>query len=169
MKKTIFILSALLLTYTGCKKAVNCDSSVYTGESVMIPITFIGFFPQEIDNIQVYRTNAAFPGKVDTFALSKILYAYSSHSDNEHITDRALNGNTDPLYSYLDNCTLVFHWPSNTGLKNDTLSNFKISKSKVSTDDKCHKDDPIVKIDAVTYTYKGKTIAKDSSITIFKD
>ncbi len=169
MKKTIFILSALLLTYTGCKKAVNCDSSVYTGESVRIPITFIGFFPQEINNIQVYRTNPAFPGKVDTFPLSKILWAYSAHSDNESITDRPLDGNTEPTYSYLNNCTLVFHWPSNTGLKNDTLSNFKISKSKVTTEDKCHENDPIIKVDAVSYTFRGKTILRDSSITIHKD
>lgn len=160
----VLIFSAMIFV-TGCKKDKSCNQAiVQQGESVFIPITFIGFAPQEINGIQVSRIDNANVTNIDNFRLEKILWAYSAHSDKEHITDRAQSGSYDNYSSYFNNSTLIFKW--DTGA--DTLSNFIVKKSKVNTDDVCHKDDPNVSVDQVTYIHRGKVIAMDSSITIYK-
>ncbi|MDI1235485.1 MAG: hypothetical protein PSX81_14495 [bacterium] len=161
--KMVFLFSMLFLFY-GCKKNKPCDGTVQQGESVFIPITFIGFAPQEIDGIQVTRINNANLSQVDNFRLEKILWAYSSQSDKEHITDRAQSGTYDSYGSYFDNSTLIFKW--DTGA--DTLSDFVVRKSKVNSTSECHKDDPNVSVDQVTYIHKGQIIPMGTSITVYK-
>lgn len=158
------IVVAMLFVFLGCKKGKNCDNTVQQGESVFIPITFIGFAPQEINGIQVTRIDNSNTTLQDHFRLEKILWAYSSRSDQEHITDRAQSGSYDSYGSYFDNSTLIFKW--DTGA--DTLSNFIVRKSKVNSTSECHKDDPNVKVDKVTYFHKGQLIPMGTSITIYK-
>lgn len=160
----MLIALSILFVFVGCKKAKNCDGTVQQGESVFIPITFIGFAPQEINGIQVTRINNSNTSLQDNFRLEKILWAYSSHSDQEHITDRAQSGSFDSYGSYFDNSTLIFKW--DTGA--DTLSNFIVRKSKVNSTSECHKDDPNVKVDQVTYFHKGQLVPMGTSITIYK-
>ncbi len=159
----ILLIFSVSFLFFGCKKGKNCTEDIQMGESVMIPIQFIGFAPQEINGIEVTRINKA-NNVSDNFRLEKILFAYSAHSDNENITDRAQSGNYGYYESYLNNSTLIFKWDTGS----DTLSDFTIKKSKVESTSECHKDDPNVKVDQVTYQHKGQVIPIHTSITIHK-
>jgi hypothetical protein len=161
-RTTLFLLLISILSF-GCKKKQSCTGDVQMGESVMIPITFIGFAPQEINGIQVTRINNT-TSAMDNFRLEKILWAYSAHSDQENITDRAQSGDYGYYDSYLNNSTLILKWDTGS----DTLSDFVVRKSKVNVSSECHKDDPNVKVDQVTYQHKGQIVPMNTRITIYK-
>jgi hypothetical protein len=159
---TIVCIGTILLN--ACTKP--CEKSLRIGEIVQINTIFNGFGVSEIDNIKVYRIDNRNTGLVDTFFLSNILWVKKARSLNEIITDRAY-GDAQGQYgyykSYFDNCTLIFDW--HTG--SDTLSNMLIKKSKEAIEG-CHKDDPNVKIDQLSFFHKGKIISKGESIQINK-
>ena len=164
MKQITRIFTALIfvLTCNGCEKP--CEDSLRVGEIVQIPIQFNGFSTSEIDNIWVYRVDNSNPGFVDTFRMSSILWANRARSESELITDKVQGRNQYGYYeSYFDNCTLILDWYTNQ----DTLANFEVKKSKENIEG-CHKNDPNVLIDKLSFVHKGKTIYKGESISIYK-
>ncbi len=152
------------IAISGCVKP--CNESLRIGEIVEIPIVFNRFNISEIDNILVYRIDNSNTNLIDTFLLRKILWANMARSANEIITDTVpskVNSKLVIYESYFDNCTLIFDWTSGK----DTLSNFEVRKSKEQIKD-CHENDPNVKIDKLSFIFKGKTISKNETIQIDK-
>jgi hypothetical protein len=107
----------------------------------------------------VYRIDSL--NAIDTFSLSNILFPGGTNNSNQYITDDG--GDFGYYGSYLNNCDNVFDWISNR----DTLSNFIILKSREDVCG-CHKGDPNVKIDQLTFVHKGSIINKNESIQINK-
>ncbi|MDP1725987.1 MAG: hypothetical protein Q8M15_04330 [Bacteroidota bacterium] len=160
-----FLLSLLLLfSFFCCKK--QCDKSLRVGEIVQIPVEFVGFSLAEINSIYVYRIDKSNVTLIDTFSMREILWAHEARTFNEIITDNTPSSNSRHFGrydSYFDNCNLIFNWQTDK----DTLSDFKIKKSKEESND-CHSDDPNVKINQFSFFHKGKSISKNESIRITK-
>ncbi len=163
IKYFVFCIFCLILI-PSCRK--YCDESLRLGEKVQIPIEFEGFSLSEINGILVYRIDRTNKSKIDTFLMKQILWAGEARSSKEVITDNPksnLSDNFGNYDSYFDQCDLVFDWHT----KRDTLSDFKIKKSKDNTDG-CHKNDPNVRIDQLSFMHKGILINKHEGITIKK-
>ncbi len=162
MKKIILALmtASFLITFYGCGK--KCDMSFRVGEVVQIPIQFNNFTLAEIDNILVYRIDKSNNNVKDTARLTYFLWANKARSTNEIITESG--GSSKNYYeSTLHNCDLIFDWHSGQ----DTLSNIEIIKSKENVSG-CHKNDPNVKIDKLTFLHKGKVVVKGETIQMNK-
>ena len=159
-----YVLILLIFLSSACQKM--CEDYLIVGEIVEMPVEFVDFSLAEINAIKVYRIDNTNPNQIDSFLLQDILWAREARTFNETMTDRAL-GQASKQYGYYDSyfnqCTLILDWDSNR----DTLSNFSIKKSKGEADE-CHKNDPNVKIDHLSFIHKGKTISKDESIMIIK-
>lgn len=166
IKKIVKTLLGLLFltSFFGCVKP--CDDSLRIGEIVQIPVQFVGFSLSEINNIIVYRVDYSDTNSIDTLLMHQILWANETRSTNEIITDQVHSNaqlNYGDYESYFDNCTLILDW--NTG--KDTLSDFEIKKSREKIEG-CHKDDPNIKIDKISFVHKSKIISKNESIIISK-
>ncbi len=155
----IFLLLYISTFHFGCKA---CDQSLHLGEVVEIPVEFVGFSISDINTMKVYRISRVDTSKKDTFLLTYELPGNVAALSTQ-ITDNTYNGSYGNYDSYFDKSDLILDWTSNR----DTLSNFIIKKSKGESD-KCHKDDPNVVIDQLTFIHKGKTISKGDGITIYK-
>lgn len=150
----------VLIAAFGCSK--TCDDSLRVGEMVEIPVEFVGFTLPEINNMVVYRVDKSNSGEIDTILMRDLLWAKEARSNNETITDHSTD-NLGYYSSYLDNCHLILDW--HTG--KDTLSDFVIKKSKALTDD-CHKNDPNVRIDQLSFMHQGKMVSKNEGIQVNK-
>jgi hypothetical protein len=164
MKKISIILTiyVLLLTFSACDKP--CNENLRIGEIVQIPILFSDFSLSEINNTIVYRIDKSGTNTIDTFLMREILWANSARTTNEIITDKKpenVVGSYNEYDSYFNKCDLIFEW--NTG--KDTLFNFEIIKSQENKTG-CNQNDPNVKIDKLSFVYKGKIIAKNEKIKI---
>jgi len=157
--KIYISLIAIVLLFSKCRECSNDENQ---GEKALIPIQFEDFSLQEInefDAIRIERTTL----KRDTFKLTQLLIAYSAYSYSTQITDRAYKSDFGNYGSYLNNSDLILKWRYGS----DTLSNIVIKKSKADVD-KCHKDDPNVRVDQLNFTYKGKLIGKNEPIIVQK-
>lgn len=142
------------------------DTSVY-GEVVSIRVNLEGFTEYEIQTMQVFRLGIQNPGELDSFMLMNMLIP--GHSGNSYVTlsePRSSNSaNEYGLYdSYLHQSHLILDWYTGR----DTLSNFEVFKSKAFNSDKCHENDPNVRIDKLEFDFHGKRYVKGESITISK-
>lgn len=158
------ILVTIAITATGC--IMPCDKVLHLGEMVTIPIHFVGFSNSEIEKIYVYRHTPSPVDPIDSFLLSSLLIGHTAGSSDVEITDNNLsrNGKQYGNYeSYLHNCSLILDW----GSGRDTLHDIEILKSK-SKGDRCHKSNPNVRIDKISYRHKDRTILKNESIDIVK-
>ncbi len=158
MKKYILLIFIVFL-YNSCTR---CDKVLWYGEAVLIPVNFSGFTLNEIHSIRCFRINHSNPAKVDSFLVSRTLFGEEGiHSE---ITDKSFDGGAyGDFGSYLDNSDLIISWPSGS----DTLSNIIIKKSKGSGN-KCHRDDPNIRVDVQTFMHKGQLIQKGEGIAITK-
>lgn len=164
MKYSILLVLALLL-FSKCKE---CDSNdKHMGEVVVIPTQFVSFSTLEMSNMVVYRVDNANPANRDTLRLQDILTGYKAFTTTVQITDRApaeRAAEFDYYHSYFDNASIIIKWNSGS----DTLSDFVVKKSRVETSNKCHKDDPNVKIDQFSFKHKGQTVSRNELIYIRK-
>jgi hypothetical protein len=159
--KIYICLIATVLLFSKCRE---CSRDVNQGERVQIPIVFEDFSVFEINESKAVRIDRT-TLKRDTFLLSRLMVAYAAASTNVTLTDRAVTGTYSDYESYLNNSDLILI--GRDPFYKDTLSNIVIRKSKAETD-KCHKDDPNVQVDEVSFQFKGKTIKKNEQITIRK-
>lgn len=158
--KIYISLIAIVLLFSKCR---DCSSNINLGEKVLIPVIFEDFSIQEINEFDVYRINRA-TLKRDTFELTQLMQAYSAYNYSTQITDRPYKSSYGDYESYLNNSDLILVWRYGS----DTLSNIQITKSKYDAG-KCHEDDPNVRVDALSFDYKGKKIGKNQAIIISKD
>lgn len=100
--------------------------------------------------------------KNDTFALEDIVWGHQIQGNQITITDNDLFNRYGFYESYFNGCDLIFKWSKSS----DTFKNMVILKSKENIKDKCHKNDPNIKIDKVTFEHKGKLINKDELVNI---
>jgi hypothetical protein len=163
MKLYIGLIATVLL-FSRCRE---CGSEVNYGERVLIPVQFEDFTLQEINEMRAIRIDRSNPSDRDSFDFKQIMAPYAAHNYSTQITDRPQNGAKFGDYeSYLNNSDLILIWRNNMG--SDTLSNIVIRKSKAEAD-KCHKDDPNVRVDEVSFVFEGKTYTKNQVITMTKD
>jgi hypothetical protein len=160
MKNFIFIF-IISVFFTNCGQ--RCNLVKIEGEVVQIPVEFDGFSLTEISNITVYRIDKLNASLIDTLTMNQFLWSNKASSSGNFITDNGFFYTFGYFNSYLDNCDLVLSWP--TG--GDTLADFIIKKSHVETND-CHKGDPNVRIDKLSFKHKGMMISKNESIKITK-
>lgn len=160
-----FLLLGCILAFTACVK--HCDKSLLLGEEVQIPIAFVGFTLNEIDNIHVCRIDLSDSLLRDTFAMRNILWTQKAKTSNQNITDRAPAKKGIKQYgdyeSYFDHCLLVFDWASGK----DTLYDLQIKKSKANVKG-CHSSDPNIQIDKVSFVHNGRLVSRNESIQIVK-
>lgn len=159
--KSIIFSFLLIISLSACRK--YCDQSLLIGEIVQIPVEFVGFSSNKVNNITVYKINKLNPSLVDTFPMWAIIWGNQVRF-NQIITDKVPPGVVDSFDyydSYFDNSHLILDWQTGR----DTLSDFRIKKSRGESED-CHKGDPNVKIDQFSFVHKGKTISKRESIKI---
>lgn len=136
------------------------------GEIVQIPVEFVGFSLNEINQIRVYRIDKLDSNAIDTFSISEILWAREARSFHELITDNtpySVGKRYGDYESYFDNCDLVFNWQTGS----DTLIDLIVKKSKEKIKG-CHRNDPNVQINQFTFRHKGKTVNKNESIRLEK-
>lgn len=156
-------LLAILLLFSKCRE---CANEVNYGERVLIPVQFEDFTMQEINEMHAVRIDRT-TLKRDSFDLKQLMAPYAAYNYSTQITDRPQKGAQFGDYdSYLNNSDLILIWRNFDG--RDTLSNIVIKKSKAETD-KCHKDDPNVRVDEVSFTFRSKNYTKNQVITMTKD
>ena len=156
------LIFALITSFYGCKR--HCDLSLIVGEILRIPIEFNNFSISELHNTLVYRIDTNVKVKRDTFSLINIVFTNEIKSTKIQITDKDMKNRYGHYESYFNACDLVFDW----GSGRDTLRNLIVLKSKKEVDDECHKDDPNVRIDVVSFIHKGKLIKKNETVFIEK-
>lgn len=100
--------------------------------------------------------------KNDTFGLEDIAWGHQIKGNQITITDNDLYNRFGYYESYFNDCELIFKWNN----ASDTFKNMVILKSKENIKDKCHQDDPNIRIDKVTFEHKGKLINKDELVNI---
>lgn len=149
----------ILTTFLGC----YCYKELYEGEMLKIPIEFQNFRIDELNSILIYRIDSDSSVKRDTFLLRDIAFYNEIKNTKADITDRDLVRSYGMYGSYFNNCSLVFDWKTGT----DTFKNMKVTKSK-NEGNRCHKDDPNVRIDNVSFVHKGRIIKKDETVIIEK-
>ncbi len=153
-------LIAILLFFSKCRE---CSRDVNYGERVLIPVQFEDFTLQEINEMDVYRIDRT-TLKRDTFELKQLMAAYTAYNYTTQITDRPYKAQYGYYDSYLNNTDLILAWRYGT----DTLSNIKIRKSQAEAD-KCDKNDPNVRVDEVSFVFRGKEYGKNQAIVMTKD
>jgi hypothetical protein len=160
MKLYISLIATVLL-FSKCRE---CSNDVNYGERVLIPVQFEDYTLQEINEAHAVRIDRT-TLKRDSFDFRQIMAAYSAYNYSTQITDRPQSGSYSDYESYLNNSDLIIIRRNRDG--SDTLSNIVIKKSKAEVD-KCHKDDPNVRVDEVSFVYKGKTYTRNQVVTITK-
>ncbi|MDP2174751.1 MAG: hypothetical protein Q8K70_02460 [Bacteroidota bacterium] len=161
--KRILVFIIIITSLHACKR---CHLDLIIGEDLQIPMKFNGFTDQEINSIKVYRIDLDTNIKTDTFRFQHFITPYFPLKDGSvKFSDRPMNNKNYGYYdSYLNNCHLVFDWYSGR----DTLKNLVIKKSKEKVKDKCYENDPNVKIDFISFSYKNNTYNKGDLVTINK-
>lgn len=155
--KILFFL--ILSTFLGC----YCYKELYVGEMLKIPIEFENFRTDELNSIRIYRIDPDSSVKRDTFLLRDIAFYNEIKSNKVDITDRDIVRIYGDYESYFNECSLVFDWETGT----DTFKNMKVSKSR-EEGERCHKDDPNIRIDNVSFVHKGSIVGKDETVIIEK-
>ena len=158
--KLYMSLIVIVLLFSKCRE---CSSDINYGERVLIPVQFEDFTTQEINEMDAYRIDRT-TLKRDTFELKQLMAPYAAYNYSTQITDRAYKSDFGYYDSYLNNSDLILVWRYGS----DTLSNIVIKKSR-SEADKCHKDDPNVRVDEVSFTFRSKTYHKNEAILMTKD
>ncbi len=149
----------ILTTFLGC----CCDKELHYGEELKIPIEFQNFRIDELNYLLVYRIDSDSSIKRDTFILRDIAFYNEIKNTKVDITDRELVRSYGQYESYFNNCSLVFDWETGT----DTFKNMKVTKSR-NEGERCHKDDPNIRIDNVSFVHKGSIVGKDETVIIVK-
>jgi hypothetical protein len=117
------------------------------GEIFMIPVVFENFEDRDMRFIYVYRIDNNPQVGIDTLALERV--AFAGVRGNEVLLTDEGHGYGD-YSSYFNDCSIVFDWETGT----DTISNIVVLKSR-GKGDRCHKDDPNIRIDKVEFVHKG--------------
>ncbi len=158
--KVYISLIAIVLLFSRCRE---CSNDINYGERVLIPVSFEDFTVQEINEMNVYRIDRT-TFKRDTFKLPHLMAAYGAYNYSTMITDRAYKSDYGYYDSYLNNSDLILAWSGGS----DTMSNIVIKKSKADGD-KCHKDDPNVRVDEISFVWRSKAYHKNEIILMTKD
>lgn len=149
----------ILTTFLGC----YCDKELHEGEMLKIPIEFQNFRIDELNSLFIYRIDSDSSVKRDTFLLRDIAFYNEIKNTKVDITDRNIVRSFGRYESYFNNCSLVFDWETGT----DTLKNMKVTKSR-NEGERCHKDDPNIRIDNVSFVHKGSIIRINETVIIVK-
>lgn len=158
------ILLSILLFIFSCGKI--CTEELLYGEMLEIPINFQGFTSNEIRNIIVIRINENDTSRKDTAYLDSYIQPGYQNSNEVKITDKYPFQYQDSFgyySSYFDQCHLILIWQNSS----DTLKNMRVKKSKGQADE-CHKNDPNIRIDELSFFHKGIQISKNTPIIIVK-
>jgi hypothetical protein len=160
MKNSILTLIAGLFYY-GCA----CDESLLMGQEVQIPLVFENFSTAEINSMHLLIVDKT---KADTISGKLTSYLVGSQIlTTNYLTDHPIEG----YYSSdMDGKDIYFVYPQSDGsfTKIDSLMNMVIKKSQGYTSDKCHENDPNVKIDELSFMHNGQTLGKEDHIRIKK-
>jgi hypothetical protein len=92
--KSIIFSFLLIISLSACRK--YCDQSLLIGEIVQIPVEFVGFSSNEVNNITVYKINKLNPSLVDTFPMWAIIWGNQVRF-NQIITDKVPPGVVDSI------------------------------------------------------------------------
>ncbi len=155
-KLTFFLI---LTTFLGC----YCDKALHEGEMLKIPIEFQNFRIDELNSLLIYRIDSDSSVKRDTFLLRDIAFYNEVKNTKVDITDRDLVRSYGDYGSYFNDCSLVFDWETGT----DTFKNMNVTKSR-NEGERCHKDDPNIRIDIVSFVHKGSIVRKNEPVIIEK-
>lgn len=155
-----YFILILIIGLTACRK--NCTLLLIEGNYLLIPIQFNEFTMNELNTMRVIRKSHNSLIKNDTFGLEDIAWGHQIKGNQITITDNDLYNRFGYYESYFNDCELIFKWNN----ASDTFKNMVILKSKENIKDKCHQDDPNIRIDKVTFEHKGKLINKDELVNI---
>ncbi len=159
MKAVIFTLFIVLMA---CEK--KCTLLLHIGEAVKIPIQFNGYSVSELNNLLVIRKSHDSNVKNDTFLLETCLWGHQIKSNSIEITDADIHNKFGYYGSYFNDCDLIFKGQ----ITRDTFKNMVILKSKANTSDKCNQNDPNIRVDKISFEYKGKMINKGELVNMTK-
>jgi hypothetical protein len=100
--KSIIFSFLLIISLSACRK--YCDQSLLIGEIVQIPVEFVGFSSNEVNNITVYKINKLNPAGYNTVFTSWLFLGWESASFQLNLCygklfgfDTATKANTGPV------------------------------------------------------------------------
>ena len=157
-----YLIIASLFLFNACQK--QCTEELRLGEILQIPIQFNGFSLNELYYMKVIRMSKDLTVKNDTLMLEDIAWGHQIKDNNIIITDDDKYLRFGDYESYFNQCDLIFLWQSGR----DTLKNMVVLKSREIIKDECHKDDPNVRIDKVSFLHKQKLFTKNEQVIISK-
>jgi len=157
MNNSILLL-ALLLSASSCEK--YCTEELILGQRVEIPLDLKNYPEKQAENLYVWNVNNG--DTTETFL--KDILARRQFTENNSITDNSPEG----YYSSdLDGSSLYFlEFTENEGMVlRDSMTQISIKKSRKTIEDECHKDDPNVQIDQLSFMHNG-TVKGDGDVVI---
>ena len=160
MKKLILLYCSTILLYS-----CACDESLLMGQEVQIPLVFENYAIAEINSMRLLIINQT---NQDTINDNLTRYLFGSQIlTTNYLTDHPIVGY---YTSDLDSKDIFFVFPASDGsfTKIDSLTQMVIKKSQGTTTDKCHENDPNIKIDELHFVHNGQTLGKDDTIRIKK-
>lgn len=160
MKWIIFVL-AFSLFALGCA----CDDSLILGQEVQIPLVFENFSTEEINDMRLLIIEE---NSKDTINAKLTSYLFGSQIlTTNYLTDHPTEGY---YTSDMDGKDVFFVFEESKGsfTKIDSLMTMVIKKSQGYTSDKCHENDPNIRIDELSFVHNGQTLGKEDNIRIKK-
>lgn len=159
MKWTILVFGFSLFA-AGC----GCDESLVIGEEVRIPLVFENYSTAEINAMDLLLVD---PITNDTVSdkLPRYLWGGQILTTN-YLTDKPTAGY---YTSDMDGKNIYFAFKTDNQYQIiDSLMNMVIKKSQGTSTDKCHENDPNIRIDELSFVHKGETLGKKGVIKISK-